>query len=628
MLKRHEKTDGRRAARWLAAPLAAVALFGCPNEDLAPLAPCTVSGVSSEVPVTNVDMVDLLFVIDNSNSMAQEQAKLARQLPKLVEILTKGERADGTTFTPVRDLHLGVVTSDMGSNGISVAALGNGCTGYGDDGILTKRAQGTAPNCATASSQSGYLSYVPGNAASNLQQTIDTFACLADVGINGCGFEQQLEAMFKAVAPSSVTFAGNRPGNANGPNAGFLRPEAVLAIIHVSDEEDCSVSPKGGNLFQQNPSMDPVLLGPEGVLDYNVRCAYGNPAERETQVEKAGYIHPVERYTAAFRKAVKPLNEDRIIFAAIVGIPDDTEGLPLQEILDHPRMGYTLDPVASVRTPRDVCRRCVTKTGAECEQLDPFAAANVGEIETGAKPAVRFVKIAKDFGDNGLVRSICAKEYDSAVDTIIEKISQQLKGACLPRELNPNSAGIVECDVVEVLQSGSAADCKASRGRKYLRTDDGKIVCSINQVPAIDGKLGSNPAPLEGVAGNIGWYYDTFSQKVMEECKTHERRRISFSPGAEPMNALVKFECFQPVVSSDDQAIGKAAVGVGCNAAGLSCESRNDPSENLKLVCEPGTNTCQIGCEQDSQCPVGWLCEPNNLKVCINPTCVPPEFAL
>src|SRR4051812_12302811 len=81
-----------RASTWLAAPVAAIALLGCPNEDLAPLAPCTVSGVSDEVPVTGVDKVDLLFMIDNSGSMAQEQAKLAEQIPKLVEILTTGKK--------------------------------------------------------------------------------------------------------------------------------------------------------------------------------------------------------------------------------------------------------------------------------------------------------------------------------------------------------------------------------------------------------------------------------------------------------------------------------------------------------------------------------------------------------
>src|SRR5688572_2442730 len=64
------------------------ALAGCPNQELAPLTPCTVSGVSIEVPQTGVDKVDLLFMIDNSGSMAEEQKKLAAVLPDLVTVLT------------------------------------------------------------------------------------------------------------------------------------------------------------------------------------------------------------------------------------------------------------------------------------------------------------------------------------------------------------------------------------------------------------------------------------------------------------------------------------------------------------------------------------------------------------
>ena len=34
---------------------AAVAMFGCPDEELAPLEPCTVSGVVKDVATTGVD---------------------------------------------------------------------------------------------------------------------------------------------------------------------------------------------------------------------------------------------------------------------------------------------------------------------------------------------------------------------------------------------------------------------------------------------------------------------------------------------------------------------------------------------------------------------------------------------
>jgi hypothetical protein len=50
--------------------------MGCLDRELKPLNPCLVSGVSRQVQVKNVDKVDLLFMVDNSNSMAGEQQSL------------------------------------------------------------------------------------------------------------------------------------------------------------------------------------------------------------------------------------------------------------------------------------------------------------------------------------------------------------------------------------------------------------------------------------------------------------------------------------------------------------------------------------------------------------------------
>ena len=43
-----------------------------------------------------IDKVDLLFVVDNSGSMREEQASLRAQFPRLVDVLTSGDAANGT----------------------------------------------------------------------------------------------------------------------------------------------------------------------------------------------------------------------------------------------------------------------------------------------------------------------------------------------------------------------------------------------------------------------------------------------------------------------------------------------------------------------------------------------------
>ncbi|HNN97567.1 MAG TPA: hypothetical protein PKI03_35105, partial [Pseudomonadota bacterium] len=61
------------------------------------------------------------------------------------------------------------------------------------------------------------------------QGPITAFQCMALVGDGGCGMEAQLEGAKRALD-------GHRPDN-----NGFLRPGAALAVIFITDEEDCSV---------------------------------------------------------------------------------------------------------------------------------------------------------------------------------------------------------------------------------------------------------------------------------------------------------------------------------------------------------------------------------------------------
>ena len=81
------------------------------------------AATSIDAAQNGVDQVDVLFVIDNSGSMSEEQVKLSKELPRLVRVLASGDldgvpNADGQPdFQPVASLHLGVVSSDLGVNG-------------------------------------------------------------------------------------------------------------------------------------------------------------------------------------------------------------------------------------------------------------------------------------------------------------------------------------------------------------------------------------------------------------------------------------------------------------------------------------------------------------------------------
>ena len=58
------------------------------------------------------------------------------------------------------------------------------------------------------------------------------FRCMTQVGTKGDTFEAGLEAMERALSPA-MTADG-------APNAGFLRDDAYLGVVFLSDENDCS----------------------------------------------------------------------------------------------------------------------------------------------------------------------------------------------------------------------------------------------------------------------------------------------------------------------------------------------------------------------------------------------------
>ena len=82
-----------------------------------------------------------------------------------------------------------------------------------------------------------------GGLANYTGQLSDVLTCIAALGSNGCGFEHQLASVARALGADGL------PPPAT--NAGFLRDDAELAIILLSNEDDCS-APDGTTLYSLN----------------------------------------------------------------------------------------------------------------------------------------------------------------------------------------------------------------------------------------------------------------------------------------------------------------------------------------------------------------------------------------
>ena len=171
--------------------------------------------------------IDVILVIDNSNSMERVQSALQENLAALFSPLAE----DGAS------LHVGVVTTD-------VDAAGNG-----NRGNLRSLAPIGAAGCA---GDDAILAAPTGT------DGLDDLIALIDVGVAGSGSEQGLAAAALALCKAqddgawakllarpqddpARQFCSSVPEGERSCNRGLLRSDAALAILYLSDEGDASI---------------------------------------------------------------------------------------------------------------------------------------------------------------------------------------------------------------------------------------------------------------------------------------------------------------------------------------------------------------------------------------------------
>lgn len=160
--------------------------------------------------ITACTKVDLLFVVDNSGSMADNQSSLIASFPGFIQ----GVR-DRLRFAS--SYHIGVVPSD------DYYGTRAGCEGIGSLVTQTTGPESSRRACGPFASGGAYLTESDPELASR-------FACAAQVGVGGSDDERMMRALLNAVRP-----AINAPGACN---AGFARRDSLLVVVLISDEDD------------------------------------------------------------------------------------------------------------------------------------------------------------------------------------------------------------------------------------------------------------------------------------------------------------------------------------------------------------------------------------------------------
>ena len=257
----------------VAATAALVAGSACNEHELSPFSKSLSAGKLQNFSSGSARAVDILFVVDNSNSMSEEQRDLDKNFGKFLDRLIAANA----------DFHLAVVTTEwLGTTNVAFETemMKKGKVNEGEYTVsprdVLKNAQGyddakideIAAKCAKyfgkerrfISSSDDDIAALEGDARKEYIQ--DLFRCEALVGAKTGGTAGIERGLATAVAALENT--------ANDLPTAFKRKGSILTIVFVTDENDCS-----------------DVLAEEGVSKFadNATSEYLNMCETERNIE-------------------------------------------------------------------------------------------------------------------------------------------------------------------------------------------------------------------------------------------------------------------------------------------------------------------------------------------------------
>jgi hypothetical protein len=455
-------------------------LGGAPITPIASLPTGTGEVTTSYVPVNPLRQVDIVALIDNTATMAPKVAKFTAQLPKLIDALKS------PTTGALPDVHLAVLDSDLGTGGTQAAGacgpklLADGTTSlYGDMGRFQMR---TTPTACPVLPGAGFLQSRAGLPVNYTGDLGAAFSCLVgNLGSAGCGYTHQLQALEFGLVAGGI---GNEAQQQT-----FLRPDAKLGLILLTDQDDCSAATNDG-MFADIPGLAGESLrlrcATRAHACSGVNLATGTPGYPTV----ASYVSAFSECTARTDACPNPTDGDPNSttdtslptscspLKSIHRLADEIKRLkshPDQQILvagifgwprtaaDMTAAPYAIAPVPNPN-PADPAHPTVFDLWPVCYDpnhlpspatTDPLTGFDATAAAWGATGGLRESAFIDEFGANGLKFSICEPDFSATMLAIGGALAQKLDSPCLGNRL-------LDLDPVE---PGVQADCKVA----YLR---------------------------------------------------------------------------------------------------------------------------------------------------------------
>jgi hypothetical protein len=216
-------------------------------------------GVLPDAPMLSQSCtkVDFMFVIDNSGSMGSYQANVVANFPAFIDGIQN-------SLEDVQSYQVGVITSDQYSPNIAVPD----CRQLSSLVVQTGGTQSSNQLCGTGAGGT----YADGYRFMTENDDLPTtFSCAAQIGTSGDAIERPMQAIVEAVQKIE--------GDPGECNEGYLRDDALLVIVVITDEADGPGDPEGAtSLGDPVTWYDEVVAAKGGIPENVVALAITNYA--------------------------------------------------------------------------------------------------------------------------------------------------------------------------------------------------------------------------------------------------------------------------------------------------------------------------------------------------------------
>jgi hypothetical protein len=354
-------------------------------------------------PVDGPPRIDFLFVIDNSGSMGSSQAALAGGLDALVTNLEAQENLSyriGITTTDAGNPYCGTTGAEEGRLQLSSCRSRQGEFIFTGTPPVDVSQEACLDICdledipilpTTTETDLGLTArpWIEGGAeGTNLDgvSVADALRCAMPQGVAGCGFESTLESAYLSLLRSQ---------SAADENYGFMRSDAHLVIIFITDEVDCSNNDDFQSIFLPanqggDPDVfweDPAAGSPTSAVCWNagVSCTGGPGSYDECHAvnkdvdgnvgvaDEQAVMHPVARYRDFLLQIEQVKRETANASVFLFGIA----GVPV---------GYPQTPIV-FQDADDLPEQTDFGIGTSC----------TNETDQRASPPLRLLELAETF---------------------------------------------------------------------------------------------------------------------------------------------------------------------------------------------------------------------------------------